>query len=66
MTSKIPTERDGDEKKGAVESQAPGDTPGRPNNHSVLADQLPHRNADELIEDNDTDFPEPGSSPEHS
>lgn len=66
MTAKIHPERDSDEQKGAVESQAPGDMPGLPNDHSVLADQLPHRNADDLIDDNDSDFPEPGSSPEHS
>jgi hypothetical protein len=66
MTTKIPKERDGDEQKGAVESQAPGDKPERLNNHSVLADQLPHRNAGDLIEGSDSDFPEPGSSPEHS
>ena len=66
MTTKTPQKRDGDEQKGAVESQAPGDTPRLPNNHSVLADQLPHRNADDLIGGADSDFPEPGSSPEHS
>lgn len=29
-------------------------------------DQLPHRGADPLVKEYDTDFPEPGSSPEHS
>ena len=28
--------------------------------------QLPHRTADHLIKDADSDFPEPGSNPEHS
>ncbi|HYK37769.1 hypothetical protein [Alloacidobacterium sp.] len=61
---------DSDSRKGAVESQSPGDTAPRPDLHSVLADQLPHRGADPMIkdadEDNDTDFPEPGRVPEHS
>jgi hypothetical protein len=28
--------------------------------------QIGHRDEDELLKDADTDFPEPGSSPEHS
>jgi hypothetical protein len=66
MATKTNTDRDSDSQKGAVESQAPRDTPDLPNLHSNLADQLPHRNADDLIDDNDSDFPEPGSNPEHS
>ena len=31
-----------------------------------LRGQLPHRNKPEITEGADTDFPEPGSSPEHS
>lgn len=61
---------DSDSHKGAVEGQSPADSTPRPNMHSVLADQLPHRAADPMIknadEDNDTDFPEPGQVPEHS
>jgi hypothetical protein len=55
--------------KGAVEGQ----TPNEPNRsgHSNLADQLPHRSSNDSMiknrdEDNDTDFPEPGRTPEHS
>ncbi len=66
----MPTHHDSDTLKGAVESQSPGDSPQRPDLHSNLADQLPHRSADPMIknqfEDNDTDFPEPGRTPEHS
>ncbi len=32
----------------------------------VLNRQLPHRTEDEMIKDADSDFPEPGFSPEHS
>lgn len=32
----------------------------------VLSRQLPHRTDNEMIKDADTDFPEPGFSPEHS
>jgi len=54
-------EHDADEGKGAVEQ----DKPGQPNNNS-MRDQLPHRPNDKRISGNDSDFPEPGSSPEHS
>jgi len=64
-TSKKPNP-DSDTSKGAVESQARHDTPKRTDLHSHLADQIPHRNADEMIDGGDSDFPEPGSSPEHT
>jgi len=56
---------DADAHKGAVESQSPHDTPPRPDKHSVLADQLAHRSAEDL-DGADSDFPEPGARPEHS
>jgi hypothetical protein len=31
-----------------------------------LTDQLGHRDQDPLLKDSDSDFPEPGGSPEHS
>ncbi|HTZ60369.1 MAG TPA: hypothetical protein VMB49_19805 [Acidobacteriaceae bacterium] len=37
-------------------------TSGKPN----LGDQLGHRDEDELLKDADTDFPEPGPTPEHT
>jgi hypothetical protein len=54
---------DSDERKGAVEEET--STPSRsgdPNLHG----QLGHRDQDEMLKDADTDFPEPGSNPEHS
>ncbi len=69
---------DSDAQKGAVESQSPEDAPSRPDQHSSLAAQLPHRvrhtanesqadrEIDEEIKDNDTDFPEPGPNEEHT
>jgi hypothetical protein len=54
---------DSDLHKGAVEEEtSTPSTNGRPN----LQDQIGHRDQDELLKDADTDFPEPGSSPEHS
>jgi hypothetical protein len=52
---------DSDLHKGAVEA----DRPRRTTNNS-LAGQLPHRPKDEMIDGQDTDFPEPGGNPEHS
>jgi len=34
--------------------------------NNSLSGQLPHRNQDPMVQGADTDFPEPGSSPEHS
>jgi hypothetical protein len=31
-----------------------------------MRDQLGHRNADPMVDGADSDFPEPGHSPEHS
>ena len=66
----MPTRHDSDSLKGAVESQSPGDSTQRSDLHSNLADQLPHRFADEMIkdleQDNDTDFPEPDAEAEHT
>ena len=54
---------DSDISKGAVEEETsePSNN-GRPN----LQGQIGHRDQNELLKDADTDFPEPGSSPEHS
>jgi hypothetical protein len=61
MTS--PNENDSDEYLGAVEEETPQpDQEGNPN----LQGQLGHRDQDEMLKDADSDFPEPGSSPEHS
>jgi hypothetical protein len=64
--TKHPEHPDGDVHKGAVESQSRHDMPERPDFHSNLADQLPHRSGGSDLEGADSDFPEPGSNPEHS
>ena len=66
MTNKRTNHPDSDAQKGAVESESRRDTPQRPNFHDNLADQLPHRSGGTDLEGADSDFPEPGSSPEHS
>jgi hypothetical protein len=54
---------DSDIHKGAVEEEiSTPSTTGEPNLHS----QAGHRDQDAMLKDADTDFPEPGSSPEHS
>jgi len=57
--------QDADLYKGAIEDTPPqASRPGE--SHNRMANQLPHRDNNEDIKDNDSDFPEPGSSPEHS
>lgn len=57
--------KDADACKGAIEDAPPElSHPGE--SHNRLANQLPHREQDDEIKDNDSDFPEPGSNPEHS
>ena len=55
------TTKDQDCGKGAVEQE----NRDQPTNTS-LGGQLGHRDQDPLIKSNDTDFPEPGNSEEHS
>jgi hypothetical protein len=50
-----------DLKKGAMESDQRSDR-----SQVSMTGQLPHRSADELIKEFDSDFPEPGGNPEHS
>lgn len=57
---------DGDEHKGAVEDDSPHLRDDHPVPHGSMTGQLGHRNADEMINGSDSDYPEPGSSPEHS
>jgi hypothetical protein len=52
---------DNDLKKGAIEDEAPGEK-----NMTSMAGQLGHRDEDPMIKSADSDFPEPGESPEHS
>jgi hypothetical protein len=52
---------DADGQKGAVEN----DRPSKKDENS-LAGQIVHRGPDKPADGEDSDFPEPGSSPEHS
>ena len=52
---------DNDLRKGACE----GDNP-REKSQNSMRGQLGHRDQDPMIKGYDTDFPEPGESPEHS
>jgi hypothetical protein len=65
MTKTVPSKPNGDLNKGAVEEETPSTPATRPD-ADRLSGQLPHRDADSLIKDADSDFPEPGSNPEHS
>jgi len=53
-------------RKGAVEDSSPEATRKKPAGQNSLAGQLGHRDQDDLIKDQDTDFPEPGAREEHS
>lgn len=57
--------KDADACKGAIED-VPAEQSHPGEGQHRLANQLPHREHDEEIKDNDSDFPEPGSNPEHS
>lgn len=54
-------ENDSDRGKGSLEP----DDRLQPGNNSMKG-QLPHRNSDPMVDGADSDFPEPGRSPEHS
>jgi hypothetical protein len=54
---------DSDFQKGAVEEET--SVPSSDDNPNLYG-QLGHRDQDELLKDSDSDFPEPGSNPEHS
>jgi hypothetical protein len=52
---------DQDSAKGATETDDPT-VPGNPG----MQEQIGHRDQDPMLKDGDSDFPEPGQSPEHS
>jgi hypothetical protein len=54
---------DSDASKGAYEKETPSPDAA---NDPHLSGQLGHRDQNEMIKDADSDFPEPGSNPEHS
>jgi hypothetical protein len=53
--------QDQDKSKGATENEQ-STQPG----NAALQGQLGHRDQDPIIKNSDSDFPEPGGSPEHS
>ncbi len=55
------TTKDQDCGKGAVEQDNRNES-----TNTSMSGQLGHRDQDPLIKSNDTDFPEPGNSEEHS
>jgi hypothetical protein len=60
MNRKI-SENDPDRAKGATETEEH-----HHDGNLGLSEQLGHRDQDPLLKNADTDFPEPGNSPEHS
>lgn len=59
--SSMTDHKDQDRFKGAVEQEEPNQE-----GNTSMQGQLGHRDQDEMIKDADSDFPEPGQSPEHS
>jgi hypothetical protein len=57
----VATTRDQDRSKGAVEQEEKA-----PSDNTSMQGQLGHRDQDPMLKSGDTDFPEPGGSPEHS
>lgn len=58
-------EKDQDLAKGATEDAIDINGHAAPGNPG-MQDQLGHRDQDPMLKDADSDFPEPGRSPEHS
>jgi hypothetical protein len=54
------SENDPDRAKGATDEEHHHD------GNLGLSEQIGHRDQDPLLKDADTDFPEPGNSPEHT
>ena len=59
------SEKDQDLEKGATEASTEAGGPSLPGN-SGMQGQLGHRDQTAMLKDADSDFPEPGHSPEHS
>ncbi len=53
-------------RKGAVEDDGPENGRQRRTEPGNFAGQLGHRDQDEMLKDNDTDFPGPDAAAEHS
>jgi hypothetical protein len=66
MNDAATTRPDEANQKGAVEEDTmPSDIRTRPE-HTSFGGQLGHRDQNEMLKDNDTDFPEPDAEGEHS
>jgi hypothetical protein len=61
MTDAGSETRDQDRFKGALEKEEPGQE-----GNTSMQGQLGHRDQDPMLKAADTDFPEPGESPEHT
>ncbi len=59
-------EKDSDISKGATEQDGPDQAKKRPDGETSMSGQLGHRDQDEELKDNDTDFPEPDAPGEHT
>ena len=57
---------DPDVRKGAVEGDGRARSEDGRRGNTSLDGQNPHRTESNLVKSNDSDFPEPGGSPEHS
>jgi hypothetical protein len=66
MTDHATTRPDEGLLKGAVEEDAPLPDNERRAQHGSLSGQLGHRDQDEMLKDNDTDFPGLDAEGEHS
>lgn len=53
-------------RKGAVEDDSLHPDTMRRHQYGSLSGQLGHRDQDEMLKDNDTDFPEPDAEAEHT
>lgn len=66
MTDRPITRPDEAIAKGAVEQDALHTGAKDPVSQNSMAGQLGHRDQDELLKENDTDFPEPDAQAEHT
>ena len=66
MNASLATPPDEGINKGAVEDDATHPRDQRRPQHGSLNGQLGHRDQDEMLKDNDTDFPEPDAQAEYS
>lgn len=61
LAMKPSDEKDNDIHKGAVEDDQP-----KQEHNTSMRGQLGHRKKDEMVDGNDSDYPEPGENPEHT